>query len=182
MLKYFFIFASFFLLQSDAIEEMSWSEGYRLSWADFKGTPNPDTDAVAVTASGITFSYSINKFRSNQKIQGFKTLVKAFFYPEHSWCKSEEVDPHVLGHEQLHFDITELHARIFRQKIAEVKLHQDLANTLQNIHKNIEADLATMQNNYDTESNYSINVEGQKKWKDSIVLRLKALEKFKSKG
>lgn len=182
MLKYMFLLVSFFLLQSDAMEELSWSEHYKLSWKDFKGEPNKDTDAVAVTASGITFSYSINKYKRTQKVQGFKTLVKAFFYPEHSWCKSDEVDIHVLGHEQLHFDITELHARLFRQRIANIKLHEDIAQTLQDMHVKIEADLMAMQNAYDTESEYSIDVQGQEKWQDSITKRLKSVSQFKSKG
>ncbi|MGB6268699.1 MAG: hypothetical protein WBF67_06760, partial [Olleya sp.] len=141
---------------------------------------NPNTDAVAVTASGITFSYSIKQ--RDKVVVGFKTLVKAFFYPEHSWCKSEEVDTHVLGHEQLHFDITELHARLFRQRIAKLKPHDDLALTLKELHNTIESELATMQQTYDAESNFSIDVEGQKKWQDSIAIRLKTVEKFKSKG
>ncbi len=180
MFKYIFIFAGLFLLQGDAMEELSWNEGYKLTWDDFRGQPNQDTDAVAVTASGITFSYSIKQL--DNKVHGFKTLVKAFFYPEHSWCKSDQVDVHVLGHEQLHFDITELHARIFRQRITMLKPHDNLAQTLQDMHSAIDEELANMQNNYDAESEYSINVEGQQKWKDSIAIRLKALDKFKSKG
>jgi len=180
MFKHVLIFIGFFLLHSDVMEEMSWSENYKLSWDDFKGQPNQDTDAVAVTASGITFSYSINK--RDDKVYGFKTLVKAFFYPEHSWCKSDQVDTHVLGHEQLHFDITELHARLFRQRIAALKPHEGLAKTLQDMHSAIDSQLAEMQNTYDVQSEYSINVDGQKKWKDSIAVRLKALNKFKSKG
>ncbi|AUC75739.1 hypothetical protein CW732_08650 [Olleya sp. Bg11-27] len=180
MLKYLFMFAGFFLLQSDAMEELEWNANYKLSWSDFKGQPNPDTDAVAVTASGITFSYSLQ--RRNKKIEGFKTVVKAFFYPEHSWCKSEKVDTHVLGHEQLHFDITELHARIFRARITKVVLNDSLPQIFQEMHDTIDLELADMQHNYDSESAYSINVEGQKKWKDSVAIRLKALDKFKSKG
>ncbi len=179
MIKYLFIFTSFFLLQGDVIEELSWHEDYKLTWDDFKGQPNLDTDAVAVTASGITFSYSVKK--SETKIHGFQTLVKAFFYPEHSWCKSNLVDEHVLGHEQLHFDITELHARIFRQKIVQLKPHIDIAKSLQNLHENIETELKSTQNAYDSESNYSIDTVGQQKWQLDIAKRLKTLERYKSK-
>lgn len=179
MFKYIFICIGFFLLQSDAMEERLWAESYKLTWDDFKGQPNFNTDAVAVTASGINFSYSIN--RRNKKPYSFKTSVKAFFYPERSWYKSDQVDIHVLGHEQLHFDITELHARIFRQRLTLVKPHDNLIKTLQDMHSVIDTELASMQNNYDLESKYSINVEGQKNWKDSIASRLKALNAFKSK-
>ena len=174
------MFVGFFLLQSDAMEELEWNANYKLAWHDFKGQPNPEAAAVAVTASGITFSYSLQ--RRNKKIEGFKTVIKAFFYPEHSWYKAEKVNTHVLGHEQLHFDITELHARLFRQRITKVVLNDSLPQIFQEMHAAIDLELADMQHNYDTESAYSINVEGQKKWKDSIAIRLKAIDKFKSKG
>ncbi len=179
MIKYVLIVASFLLLQNDVMEELPWSKDYKLTWSDFKGKPIAGNDAVAVTASGITFSYSIQ--RENKIIKGFKTIVKAFFYPEHSWCKLDKVDTHVLGHEQLHFDITELHARLFRQRISKIQPHSTLPQTLQTLHATIDAELAAMQKKYDTESEYSINHEGQKKWKDSIAKRLLVLSKFKSK-
>ena len=178
MIKFLFIFACFFLLQSDAIEEMSWNESYKLTWNDFKGEPNLDTDAVAITASGIAFSYSIKE--SDSKVYGFNTLVKAYFYPEHSWCKSDLVDAHVLGHEQLHFDITELHARIFRQRITQIQPHKGIAITLQKLHESIEDELSDTQNKYDSESNFSIDFAGQKKWELDILKRLKTLEKYKN--
>lgn len=157
---------------------VSWDEKVKLTWKDFKGKPNLNSDAVAVTASGITFSYSIKKTKS--KVLGFKTRIKADFYPEHSWCKKGEVDNHVLSHEQLHFDITELHARLFKEKVAVLKPSNNIAEQLQKCHKEIDLALEKMQNKYDNESNYSINKEGQALWKDYVAKELKRLHKYKS--
>ena len=49
----------------------------KLSWENFKGEPKTDTDAVAVTASGITFSYSMS--RSESRIVDFSATVEAHF-------------------------------------------------------------------------------------------------------
>jgi len=180
MVKFISILSLFILFQSDVIEEVSWNENYKLTWSDFRGVPNNQTDAVAITASGITFSYSIKK--TTNKVHGFRTLVKAHFYPEHSWCKKDMVDSHILKHEQLHFDITELHARLFRQQITKLKPNLDLDNQLNQLHQSINEQLSLMQNSYDKETNHSINTEAQIKWQESIARQLKALEKFKSKS
>jgi hypothetical protein len=165
------------LFQGDKTE-FSWNENVKLAWKDFQGKPNLNSDAVAVTASGITFSYSIKK--TETKVLSFKTIIKADFYPEHSWCKKREVDNHVLGHEQLHFDITELHARLFKQKVATLKTSNTVAEQLQRYHKEIDKALEKMQSEYDNESNYSINKEGQALWQNYVEKELKKLHKYKS--
>jgi hypothetical protein len=181
MVKFISILSLFILFQSDVIEEVSWNENYKLAWSDFRGTPNnSQTDAVAITASGITFSYSIKK--TTNKVHGFRTLVKAHFYTEHSWCKKEMVDSHILKHEQLHFDITELHARLFRQQITKLKPNLDLDNQLNQLHQGVNEQLSLMQKSYDEETKHSINTEAQIKWQESIARQLKTLEKFKSKS
>ena len=179
MIKYLFVICFLFLLHNDEAE-LLWSESYKLTWQDFKGQPNLNTDAVAVTASGITFSYSIKKTTS--AVISFKTIVKASFYPEHSWCKKSMVDSHVLSHEQLHFDITELHARYFREQISNLKASNNVAEILQAYHQNTNAKLEKMQQEYDEESNYSINKEGQLKWQNFIEKELKRLSNYKSKS
>ena len=158
---------------------MSWSESYKLSWADFKAKPNTNVNAVAITASGITFGFSITKTDSNQVI-GFTSEVHAHFYPEQSWYKKERADNHILGHEQLHFDITELYARKFRQRISHLKMSNNIRKELKVIHNAINKELSQMQDNYDNETNYSINYESQKEWHNYIAIELKKLSKFKS--
>lgn len=180
MVKFISMLTLFILFQNDKTEEVSWSENYKLTWSDFRGIPNNQTDAVAITASGITFCYSIKK--TTDKVYGFRTLVKAHFYPEQSWCKKEMVDAHILKHEQLHFDITELHARLFRQQITKLKPNLDLDNQLNQLHQGINEQLSLMQNSYDKETNHSINSDAQINWQESIARQLKTLEKFKSKS
>ncbi len=158
---------------------MPWSNNYRLTWNDFKAKPQRNVSAVATTASGITFGFSIKE--SDKRVISFTTEVHAHFYPEQSWYKPERADNHVLGHEQLHFDITELFARKFRKRISLLKTTNDVAKRLRTIHRDINKELAAFQDKYDSETDFSRNVEMQKKWKLFVINELKMLESFKSR-
>lgn len=178
MYKIFVYFIILLAFQSDA-SGRSWNENSKLSWSDFKGEPNNKIDAVAVTASGITFGYGIQS-SSTRGITGFKTEVFAHFYPEKSWCKKEEINDYILKHEQLHFDVTELNVRYLREKISKLKVSEDIASILDTYQKEANVNLEKMQEQYDSESNYSINIEGQVKWNTFVKSELNRLEAYKS--
>lgn len=170
----------FSLLFRNDVEEINWEEGSRLNWSDFKGQPDPQSDAAAITASGISFSYSIEK--SNRKGIRFTTKVGAHFYPEHSWYKENDVNAHILAHEQLHFDITELNVRKFRKRLSQIKAVENIVEVLQKEEVRANQELAEMQNKYDLESNYSINKNIQEEWIHYVKTELKKLYAFRSKS
>lgn len=157
---------------------MSWNESYKLSWLDFKDAPNKNVSAVAITASGITFGFSVST--TDDRVVSYTTEVHAHFYSEKSWYKKEQADRHVLGHEQLHFDITELYARKFRQRIDQIKVSHSVRGQLKTLHNAINKELSQLQNRYDSETNYSRNVDAQTKWKTYIADELEKLSKYKS--
>jgi len=159
-------------------ETMTWDESRKLTWSDFKANPNLDSDAVALTASGITFGYSIKT--SGRRIIGFSTSVEAHFYPNKSWYLKEKDDAYILMHEQLHFDITELYARKFREQLTRLEVNQNIKDQMSKLHTVINEALNETQKVYDAQSNHSINVEMQKQWKSFIVAELKTLDQYKS--
>lgn len=169
---------SFLLVQKDE-PVLSWNESYKLSWSDFKAQPDYNVSAVAITASGITFGFSVTQTDTNQVIS-FDADVNAHFYPEKSWFKDELADNHLLSHEQLHFDITELYARKFREQITKLKDLSTVKQDLRNINDRINRALARMQNTYDNESDYSRNEEVQAKWQVYIHSELQKVAKYKS--
>lgn len=179
MHKILLVICLLFFIQNDNEPVMPWSNNYRLTWNDFKAKPQRNVSAVATTASGITFGFSIKE--SDKRVISFTTEVHAHFYPEQSWYKPERADNHVLGHEQLHFDITELFARKFRKRISLLKTTNDVAKRLRTIHRDINKELAALQDKYDSETDFSRNVEMQKKWKVFVINELKMLESFKSR-
>lgn len=178
MLRVFLLFFCYLFVQSDTEPVLSWNASYKLSWEDFKGEPKNLGSAVAVTASGITFGFSVR--HSNERVVSFDSEVHAHFYPEQSWYDAKRATPHILGHEQLHFDITELHARKFRQRIAQLEVSNAVRKELKAVHRAINRELSEMQDAYDNETDYSRQVEAQILWERYIKKELEKLDEFKS--
>ncbi|WP_370476847.1 DUF922 domain-containing protein [Tamlana flava] len=178
MLKVILLFCGFLFFKQDE-PVLSWSEVHRLSWADFKSKPNDNENAAAITASGITFGFSITQTDKNQVVS-FTSEVHAHFYPEQSWYKVEQADDYALGHEQLHFYITELYARKFRERISELRVSNNIRKELKGIHENINKEPSEIQSAYDYETDYSRNYETQDKSSAFIRLELQKLATYKS--
>jgi hypothetical protein len=176
---YKFLIAMFLILfVSIDSSTLSWNHDYRLEWSDFKGEPTKGTTTVAVTASGITFSFSIKT--SNARLLNYNYIVKAHFYQEQSWYIKERATPNVLNHERLHFDITELFARKFRYRIENTNFTMDISNEMEAIHKGIQEELKDMQHRYDTETSNSQDIQIQKEWQTKVILQLNKLAYYSS--
>jgi hypothetical protein len=173
-----FALACLFIVPNDD-EVISWRDDIKLTWNEFKGVPKTNMSAVAVTASGITFEFSVRE--TNSRIVSFDSQVYAHFYPNKSWYIKEQGDNHILAHEQLHFDITELYARKFRKQISQLKVTNNIKSELRQLHLNINKEVAVTQNLYDLESDNSVNREFQAKWNVYIKRELAKLEAYKSK-
>lgn len=159
-------------------ETMSWSEIKKLTWTDFRANPDPNSDAVALTASGITFGYSVKT--SGKRIVDFSYSVQAHFYPNKSWYVKEKGNDHILRHEQLHFDITELYARKFRKALSKLVVNQNVKKQMNQLHTAINEAVNETQKTYDAQTNHSINIEAQKYWERFIAEELAKLDEFKS--
>ncbi len=160
--------------QPDAV---LWQEDLQLQWKDFKGHPQPNVDAVAITASGITFGYTVTT--SQTEVVEADFTIEAHFYPDHSWCKKARVNEVVLNHERFHFNITELFARKFRQRIAKMRFTNAIKQEADAIYNTINEELKVMQKRYDTETNYSMNLEMQEHWQLKIEKELQSFSKYK---
>ncbi|MDG5492408.1 hypothetical protein [Psychroserpens sp. SPM9] len=158
---------------------IQWNENKKLTWADFRGAVDTTSDAVAVTASGITFSFSVQQ--SNDRFVSFNAQADAHFYPEKSWYIKDKGDDHILAHEQLHFDITELHVRRLRYGISKLKVSQRIREDLRALHEDANMELAKMQNAYDLQSQNSIDKEQQAIWAEFVKEELQKYSAFRSK-
>lgn len=168
-----------FVGKSDSNEDtMTWSESRKLTWADFKATPDTSSDAVALTASGITFGYSVKT--SSSRIIDFKATVEAHFYPDKSWYIKHKGNNYILKHEQLHFDITELYVRKFRQQLGRLVVNQNIKKQMDQIHVAINEALEKTQKSYDAQTQHSINEGAQEYWQGFVEEELNKLDKYKS--
>lgn len=150
-----------------------------LTWSDFIGEPDLSRPFHANTSSGMSYAWSM-KTMDNEIELVYK--VEAFFFPEESWVKGGTGSDHLLVHEQLHFDITELHARKLRKAMAEFDpmKTQNVKPTLQALYKRTEAERAHMQQRFDAETKHSTNVKAQLKWQQFVEEELKKLEQYSS--
>ncbi|MEM6720156.1 MAG: DUF922 domain-containing protein [Bacteroidota bacterium] len=176
MYRFVAILCLFFLVQSE--ETITWSQNDKLHWGNFEGEPDYNSDAVAITASGITYGLSVKSFSNSDKIE-YKTDVKAHFYPRESWYLKGRVNDTVLNHEQLHFDISELHARKFRKRIEEATFTKNIDKEIARIYDQVNKELREMQEAYDDGSDYSRNYEGQIEWQNLVAKELKKYQKYK---
>ena len=104
-----------------------WSETTKLAWIDFKGVPNNASPYKAFTESNIHTEIAA---KNNEAT----ISIKVFFDKNKSWAK-ETTNSELLMHEQIHFNITELWARKFRQQLKgktfSIKTFQAELNTIQ---------------------------------------------------
>ncbi|MBZ9730328.1 DUF922 domain-containing Zn-dependent protease [Salegentibacter sp. JZCK2] len=170
-----FVFAMPVLAQEN--EKVSWNAEKPLNWSDFKASPKRHLPYRANTNSGLSFSW--NSTESNSGIE-LNYEIGSNFYPNRSWVKEiEEVD-YLLAHEQLHFDITELHARKLRKALEAYEPGGNMKKELEAIYSEIEKQRRQMQAQFDRETNHSINKEAEFKWRAFVKQELDKLSKYSS--
>ena len=81
-----------------------------LRWSDFKGKPDENYFAGAITASGFAFDSQMNFDGTNIYLN---IGVYTFFTKNDSWKKPQITSDYHLLHEQHHFDITRLGSEKF---------------------------------------------------------------------
>ncbi|WP_276165872.1 DUF922 domain-containing protein [Zobellia alginiliquefaciens] len=151
-------------------EVMLWNADTKLQWSDFKGSYFKTEWAAATTASGI--SYSFSSFEKEGQLY-LDFVVQSEFYPNKSWYRPEICDSVILSHEQLHFDISELYARKFREQLAQTQFTMDAKAEVRTIYKAILRELMNFQNKYDRETNFSRDLHQQLLWNKQIEAALK---------
>lgn len=142
-------------------EAIAWSPVRKLAWKDFKGVVPKNDRAAAVTASGITYQFSSQGTKDTMDID-FK--VSTFFYPNKSWYQPHVCDSFILGHEKLHFDISELYARKMRERLEAANFTQNVRAEVKMIYREILEELEAYQDLYDEETNFSRDSMQQSLW------------------
>ena len=167
LLKYFLIlllFPSVLFSQSSNEEVLEWDPSRKLSWADYKARPNPDSDAAASTTTYLGINYNITS-------RSFSYKIYSRFSKTRSWGLHKTA--YILSHEQGHFDIAEVFARKLHKKMSEFKFDKrTYQKDLEKIYRDVTKEKEDTQNQYDKETNHSINKTEQLLWLKKIAAML----------
>lgn len=158
-----------------------YAEHSQLTWDDFKGK-NPNTDATAAAEVNTSLEFKWGYQTIGIDIN-FLYEVLAMQNPNASWVDSNQKTLRVLNHEQIHFDITELHARMFRKWLSEFDYinTRNLRRQLNGKYTKVKIAWKRMQQEYDLETNHGILfVTHQENWNKKIADLLIEFAAFKS--
>lgn len=175
-MKYILLVLSLLLTVQSSIgqtrneETIYWNENRRLTWADYKGKVKPGSDAAASTATYLGIEYNFGK-------DGFDYKITCSFSKTKSWGLHK--NDYILAHEQGHFDIAEIFARKLHKKMSEYKFDKkNFKDDLRIIYQSLMTEKDEFQNQYDNETNHSINKEKQAEWLKKIEEMLIELKSF----
>lgn len=171
----FFFFSG--LVAQDEVEKIKWKPNRPLSWEDFKATPDTSNSYSANTNSGISYNWNYST-ASGQPI--LEHEVHTNFYPGKSWVKEIQDKEYLLAHEQLHYDISELHARKLRQALQHYEPGRNIRQELKRIYKTIESQRVAMQNEFDQETSHSENKAAEMRWRSFVKKELEKLADYSS--
>ncbi len=155
----------------DANEDiLTWSKDRKLTWSDYKASPNPKSDAAATTSTSLSIDYHI-------KDGQFSYTIKSWFSQTKSWGRHKT--DYILAHEQGHFDIAEVYARKLHQRMSAYQFKkQTYQKDLDRIYKEVADEKAAVQQQYDRETRHSIDEVKQAEWLKKISRMLEELKEF----
>ncbi len=149
-----------------------WSKNNPLKWSDFQGNPDVNSTKFAVTRSHIKSEYILYT----------PTLIEfdiyAAFNKNMSWTKSNCEE--LLSHEQIHFDIAELNARLLRKNLESYKLKslEVFNQDINNLFKDAQVKIKEMNQLYDEETKHGIIKEKQAEWQNKMDSLIRAYDNY----
>jgi len=145
----------------------------KLTIEDFKGRPEDNSAAVAITNSGFMFKAG---YRSSNGKATLAISVYCSFDKQLSWMKEKAKNDYILTHEQHHFDISYISTLLFMKKLKQIKFNEDgYMEQLKAAYKEAVKNMEALQNKYDTETNNGILKDKQADWNKKIDQQLASL-------
>ncbi len=148
-------------------KEIEWNADRKLTWDDFKAPQKNGIDTAVAAQSYCGFSFNTNRFSLIKKV---KIHVTNVFTTNLSWVNPVvKNNMEILMHEQGHFDISEIYARVLKKSIAESKLKVVNFNKIANeIFKKVYAQYLIRQQLYESETEHGFNHQKQIEWLNLI--------------
>ncbi|MCH7647703.1 MAG: hypothetical protein IIA83_03760 [Thaumarchaeota archaeon] len=177
--------------ENSIVDFVVWKEGQRLTIEDFIGSIPHDAspDVTGQVNVGLdTAPRIIPDFIEGEPCS--YTIIKiesvAILNRDKSWLEEKAKNEKALNHEQRHFDIAEIHARIFKEHLEEffsnkifpcpetfsesleIAIINEIYDISFYIHEEMVQRVNQVQNQYEIETDAGRIPEAQKKWDDKI--------------
>ncbi len=159
---------------SKETDRIFWSDWYKLEWNDFLAEHKSEHKVAAVSKIALPYTYQSDG-------EGSMTVcLGVCFVKSESWVNEEKKNNVLLQHEQLHFDIAELHRRMIVKALTEEDFNKDnYKDKLQEIIDRIWIDsYRKMQDKYDKETNFSRVFKSQINWNKFVSQQLRNYEDY----
>ncbi|SHN32261.1 hypothetical protein [Chitinophaga sp. CF418] len=156
-------------------QKFEWSPDRKLTWDDFKGTPAPNSDTNVAARTSCRFGIRIDTMYAS----GNRVVVTNEFICRQSSVRPERKTAALLAHEQLHFDLCEVYARLLRKQLANTQLTPANINRVStDIFLETYRIYKETQWKYDEETQHGLKPEPQARWKENIGKELAALAEY----
>jgi hypothetical protein len=154
----------------EAGEYLPWAYTRPLTWEDFLCEPKRNTDAVALTSTALGISYNVNSNQLHYEITCSFSKIKSWGILKTNY---------ILAHEQGHFDITEIYARILHKELLDYKFNRrTFRQDVNAIYDRVVKEKETFQLTYDAHTDHSRNKTVQKEWLEKIEQLLVETEPY----
>lgn len=154
---------------------LEWSPDRKLTWEDFKGKPDRHLELNVAARSSCRFGIRVDTSNASN----VTVVVTNEFIRHQSSVRPERKTPALLAHEQLHFDLCEVYARMLRKRLANTQLSADNANKVAtDIFLEVYKTYKERQWTYDDETHHGLEPVPQQRWAESIGKELTALSDY----
>lgn len=158
-------------------DTIQWNPHRRLTWEDFQGPPTEQSVFSAETHYVITYSY---RKSSRNKTADIKFKIHCYFEKGRSWAKTHDANDQLLSHEQAHFDIAELHTRLFRERVGNMIFDPAIfEDQIHELFSTILDECSQMQEKFDQETKFGTLAGKQKEWESFINKSINAYDYYR---
>lgn len=168
---------AFLLLLRPSVDDdlLVWESTKPLQASDFKGEVPRFSTTAAMTSSRI---HTSAKFPDRAHVI---YTVTCEFDRQKSWMRPSSMDdPDLLGHEQLHFDISEYHTRLLRRELTRPMLFDDIRPRATFLRDSLSRECARWQQKYDDQTSHGTDREEQHRWKAVIIKYLTSVNGYEN--
>ena len=151
-----------------------WNDTTKLKISDFRSMNKGKGSIKALSYIGFNYKISLD---GDSVI---KIILNDYFDKHKSWMLKDYQNEYTRAHENGHFDIGEIYARMIRKEITEEKItKKNYSKKVEKIYQKNKTLMENEQKQYDEETGHSVNKEMQEKWIQDINQRLLQLENYK---